>query len=101
MRLAWEKKDATRYKDMVYEVKEKGEQPMFLTEEIYQYWVEKWSEPQAIRVSSQNSSNRRGRSQGATPSSHTGGSLAHFDHGRKLVSSIYKIYNYFYGLDII
>ena len=87
VRLAWENKCRERYRSMLSQWRTKGK-PQFISDEIWESWLPHWNTEKFKAKSAQCSKNRLSETggPGAGPSRHTGGSLAHRDHAKKLVS---------------
>ncbi|XP_065867548.1 uncharacterized protein [Euphorbia lathyris] len=85
---AWKKKAAKRYSDMLSEIRNKGVRPAFLSEGVWKRWLEVWSDPEYVRMSQQKKLNRRKGEDGPAAACHTGGSVPHLKHRKRLAEQL-------------
>ena len=64
------------------------EKPAYISEDVMKKWNEDWSDPKFITKAEQYKKNRLSQTQsnGSGISTHTGGSISHHEHSKKLVS---------------
>lgn len=86
MRKAWNKKAATRYKDFLTNEKKKKKRSAYISIEVWDKWNLDWSTPEYVAKSMKYSKNRLTEKggEGAGPSKHTGGSITHEEHARRI-----------------
>ena len=69
------------------EIKWKGKKPNFIDPDLWERWQCYWNPPKAKKIHETYSKNRMSKAtDGNGPSTHTGGTATHYDHGRRLVS---------------
>ncbi|WCJ18490.1 DNA-binding bromodomain-containing protein [Euphorbia peplus] len=85
---AWHKKAALRYSDLLSETRRKGVRPAFIPEGVWKRWLELWSDPSYVRISQQNKLNRRKGEDGPAGPVHTGGSVPHLEHRKRLAEQL-------------
>ncbi|XP_065870446.1 uncharacterized protein [Euphorbia lathyris] len=85
---AWHKKAAMRYSDLLSETKSKGVRPAFIPHDVWKRWLELWSDPAYVRMSQQNKLNRRKGEDGPAGACHTGGSVPHLEHRKRLAEQL-------------
>ena len=92
VKIAWEEKVCSRYRDMISEIKRKGKKPNFIDPDLWESWQCYWNTPKAKNSHETYSKNRMSKAtDGNGPSTHTGGTATHYDHGRRLVSFYSKV----------
>ncbi|XP_021603852.1 uncharacterized protein LOC110608874 [Manihot esculenta] len=86
VRKAWNKKAATRYKDFLTNEKKKKKRSAYISTEVWDKWNLDWSTPEYVAKSMKYSKNRLTEKggEGAGPSTHTGGSITHEEHARRI-----------------
>ncbi|XP_021626353.1 uncharacterized protein LOC110625118 [Manihot esculenta] len=86
VRKAWNKKAATRYKDFLTNEKKKKKRSAYISNEVWDKWNLDWSTPEYVAKSIKYSKNRLTEKggEGAGPSKHTGGSITHEEHARRI-----------------
>ncbi len=98
MKLVWSKKAKERYRNLLSTWRSKGERPSYVPESVWAAWQPHWQTEEFRAKSHQCSRNRLSETggAGAGPSRHTGGSLSHWEHARRLVCIFYNfnIVNY-------
>ena len=94
---------ASRYKDTVYEVKDKWlkkkEQDLSVPDHVFQEWRRKWEDPDYRKRCEKQSGNRRSEraEEGSGMSTYTCGSCSMREHERALVLFlIYTSYVYYF-----
>ena len=85
IRPLWDKRARERYTDMLTKVRKKQRKPKWLLSSWYASFCASW-QSESFRKRSE--TNRRNRM--ANPALHTGGSICHAEHSRRLVMS-YKL----------
>ena len=95
MKPAWLFKEKGRYRDMMYDIKTEGKKSYFVSEDSWENWKQKWNTPKVQKVCDQNSKNRKSKAtvDGSTPSTHSGGTATHYEHGKRLVIFYYYLFN--------
>ena len=98
VKVAWHKKVSRRYSNDVNRWKDHSERPSFISESIWEAWQRYWQSPEFQKKSAQGSMNRMSETggEGAGPSRHTGGSLSHREHAKRLVRILINIWILFY-----
>ena len=97
VKVAWQKKASRRYSNDVSRWKDHSERPSFISESIWEAWQRYWQSPEFQKKSAQGSMNRMSETggEGAGPSRHTGGSLSHREHAKRLVRILINIWIFF------
>ena len=98
VKVAWHKKASRRYSNDVSRWKDHSERPSFISESIWEAWQRYWQSPEFQKKSAQGSMNRMSETggEGVGPSLHTGGSLSHREHAKRLVRILINIWILFY-----
>ena len=78
------------------DIKTEGKKPDFVSEDSWENWKQNWNTPKVQKVCDKNSKNRKSKATigGSTPSTHTGGTVTHYEHGKRLVIFYYYLFNY-------
>ncbi|XP_065860766.1 uncharacterized protein [Euphorbia lathyris] len=69
---------------MVYSANGKKEKLPFVPQNIWDEWQKFFTSPEFLLKSKRNSENKKGGKNGAGPSCHTGGSIPHAEHARRI-----------------
>ena len=78
VKIAWEKKVCSRYRDMISEIKRKGKKPNFIDPDLSERCQCYWNTPKAKKIHETYSKNRMSKAtNGARPSTHTRGTATH------------------------
>ena len=93
VKVAWHKKASRRYNNDVSRWKDHSERPSFISENIWEAWQRYWQSQEFQKKSAQGSMNRMSETggEGVGPSCHTGGSLSHMEHAKRLVRILINI----------
>ena len=77
------------------DTKIEGKKPNFVFENSWENWKQKWNTPKVQKVCDQNSKNRNSKAtdDGSAPSTHTRGTITHYEHRKRLVI----FYNYLFN----
>lgn len=80
IRKLWKTKASKRYSDMVSDMKEKNAKPIFMSQAIWEQWLQHWNRPEVKDRSKKASTNRN-----SNPTLHSCGSISIQEHAVKLV----------------
>ena len=77
------------------DIKTEGKKPDFVSEDSWENWKQKWNTPKVQKVCDQNSKIRKSKAidDRFTPSTHTGGTAAHYEHGKQLLIFYHYLFN--------
>ncbi|XP_065860927.1 uncharacterized protein [Euphorbia lathyris] len=81
---AWEAKAKTRYGNMISDANKKRQRLDFIPQNIWDEWQKYFTSEEFLRISRRNTENRKKANDGAGPSCHTGGSIPHAEHAKRL-----------------
>ena len=82
----FESKGSARLRDMFAEARRTGVRPSWIGENVWRELLATWATPEFSRKREQAKQNRLSDVGGLGPSLHTGGSIPHTEHSRRLVS---------------
>ena len=91
--VAWHKKASRRHNNDVSLWKDHSQRSSFISEIIWEAWQRYWQSPEFQKKSIQGSMNRMSETggEGVGPSCHTGCSLSHREHAKRLVRILIKM----------
>ncbi|KAL0903916.1 hypothetical protein M5K25_025979 [Dendrobium thyrsiflorum] len=84
IRKNFEKCGSTRMRDMFTDIRKSGERPLWIGESVWAELTGAWDSPDYTRRRDQNRQNRASDVRGMGSSLHTGGSVPHTEHRRRL-----------------
>ena len=58
VKIAWEEKVCSRYRDMISEIKRKGKKPNFIDQDLWERWQCYWNTPKTKKIHETYSKNR-------------------------------------------
>lgn len=85
IRSNFSRKGGTRMRDMFTDIRRSMKRPMWIGEEIWDGLLQKWSSAEYVEKRERAKKNRASDSGGMGTSLHTGGSIPHTEHMRRLV----------------
>ncbi|KAI0519860.1 hypothetical protein KFK09_007321 [Dendrobium nobile] len=84
IRSNFERRGATRLRDMFTDIRKSGQRPNWIGEGVWADLSSAWATPEFIKMREQNKQNRASDCGGLGSSLHTGGSVPHTEHRRRL-----------------
>ncbi|KAI0515913.1 hypothetical protein KFK09_008583 [Dendrobium nobile] len=84
IRSNFERRGATRLRDMFTDIRKSGQCPNWIGEGVWPDLSSVWATPEFIKMREQNKQNRASDCGGLGSSLHTGGSVPHTEHRRRL-----------------
>ncbi|KAI0502377.1 hypothetical protein KFK09_017326 [Dendrobium nobile] len=84
IRSNFERRGATRLRDMFTDIRKFGQRPNWIGEGVWADLSSAWATPEFIKMREQNKQNRASDCGGLGSSLHTGGSVPHTEHRRRL-----------------
>ncbi|PKU76666.1 hypothetical protein MA16_Dca001271 [Dendrobium catenatum] len=84
IRTNFERRGATRLRDMFMDIRKSGQRPNWIGEGVWADLSSAWATPEFIKMREQNKQNRASDCGGLGSSLHTGGSVPHTEHRRRL-----------------
>ncbi|KAI0522839.1 hypothetical protein KFK09_005224 [Dendrobium nobile] len=84
IRSNFERRGATRLRDMFTDIRKSGQRPNWIGEGVWADLSSAWATPEFIKMREQNKQNRASDCGGLGISLHTGGSVPHTEHRRRL-----------------
>ncbi|XP_020676575.2 uncharacterized protein LOC110095388 [Dendrobium catenatum] len=84
IRTNFERRGATRLKDMFTNIKKSGQHPNWIGEGVWADLSSAWATPEFVKMREQNKQNGGSDCGGLCSSLHTGGSVPHTEHRRRL-----------------
>ncbi|KAI0498034.1 hypothetical protein KFK09_021275 [Dendrobium nobile] len=84
IRSNFERRGATRLRDMFTDIRKSGQRPNWIGEGVWADLSSAWATPEFIKMREQNKQNRASDYGGLGSSLHTGGSVPHTEHRRRL-----------------
>ncbi|KAI0510831.1 hypothetical protein KFK09_011440 [Dendrobium nobile] len=84
IRTNFERRGATRLRDMFTDIRKSGQHPNWIGEGVWADLSSAWATPKFLKMREQNKQNRASNCGGLGSSLHTGGSVPHTEHRRRL-----------------
>ncbi|KAL0906706.1 hypothetical protein M5K25_025221 [Dendrobium thyrsiflorum] len=84
IRTNFEKRGSTRLRDMFTDIRKSGQRPLWIGERVWANLTKAWASPKFTKLREQNKQNRASDCGGLGSSLHTGGSMPHTEHRRRL-----------------
>ncbi|XP_060194947.1 uncharacterized protein LOC132624140 [Lycium barbarum] len=83
IRKHWNTKAATKYKNFISKIKQKRIKPDYVSDNVWERWLQLWADPKCVEKSEINAKNRCGGKEVAA-GTHTGGSICIGEHRKRL-----------------
>ncbi|XP_060192814.1 uncharacterized protein LOC132622253 [Lycium barbarum] len=80
----WNTKAATKYRNFISKSKQKRIKPDYVSDNVWEHWLQLWVDPKCVEKSEINGKNRCGGKEVAA-GTHTGGSICIGEHRKRLV----------------
>ncbi|XP_060189279.1 uncharacterized protein LOC132618233 [Lycium barbarum] len=79
----WNTKAATKYRNFISKIKQKRIKPDYVSDNVWERWLQLWADPKCVEKSEINAKNRCGGKEVAV-GTHTGGSICIGEHRKRL-----------------
>ncbi|XP_059288611.1 uncharacterized protein LOC132041959 [Lycium ferocissimum] len=83
IRKHWNAKAATKYRNFISKIKQKRIKPDYVSDNVWERWLQLWADPKCVEKSEINAKNRCGGKEVAA-GTHTGGSICIGEHRKRL-----------------
>ncbi|XP_059306908.1 uncharacterized protein LOC132058422 [Lycium ferocissimum] len=83
IRKHWNTKAATKYRNFISKIKQKRIKPDYVSDNVWERWLQHWADPKCVEKSEINAKNRCGGKEVAART-HTGGSICIGEHRKRL-----------------
>ncbi|XP_060216145.1 uncharacterized protein LOC132643665 isoform X3 [Lycium barbarum] len=79
----WNTKAATKYRNFISKIKQKRIKPDYVSDNVWERWLQLWADPKCVEKSEINAKNRCGGKE-VVAGTHTGGSICIGEHRKRL-----------------